>query len=101
MHHFFVTPEQMQSNFLVLTGENAAHAKVLRLKCGDEVLICDGMGNGEKAAFTSRLSSVFLEKMLEERLPLYRRFCDIEISNNTTPEECANSIIKALGGDPE
>lgn len=28
-------------------------------------LICDGMGNGEKAAFTSRLSSVFLEKMLE------------------------------------
>lgn len=28
-------------------------------------LICDGMGNGEKAAFTSRLSSVFLEKMLD------------------------------------
>lgn len=27
-------------------------------------LISDGMGNGEKAAFTSRLSSVFLEKML-------------------------------------
>ena len=45
MTRFFVTPEQMQSNFLVLTGENAAHAKVLRLKCGEEVLICDGVGN--------------------------------------------------------
>ena len=27
-----------------LVGENAAHAKVLRLKCGDEVTVCDGEG---------------------------------------------------------
>ena len=45
MTRFFVAPEQMQPNFIVLTGENAAHAKVLRLKCGEEVLVCDGMGN--------------------------------------------------------
>ena len=45
MTRFFVTPEQMQTDFLVLTGENAAHAKVLRLKCGEKVLICDGAGN--------------------------------------------------------
>lgn len=45
MTRFFVTPEEMQPSFLVLTGENAAHARVLRLKCGEEVLICDGMGN--------------------------------------------------------
>lgn len=35
----------MQGDFLVLTGENAAHAKVLRLKAGELVLICDGCGN--------------------------------------------------------
>ncbi len=45
MTRFFVTPEQMQPGFLVLTGENAAHAKVLRLKEGEEVLVCDGEGN--------------------------------------------------------
>ena len=45
MARFFVDPEQMQPGFLVLTGENAAHAKVLRLKAGEEVLICDGQGN--------------------------------------------------------
>ena len=45
MTRFFVTPEQMQGDFLVLTGENAAHAKVLRLKAGEQVLICDGCGN--------------------------------------------------------
>ena len=45
MARFFVTPEEIQPNFIVLTGENAAHAKVLRLKQGEEVLVCDGEGN--------------------------------------------------------
>ena len=45
MTRFFVTPQELQSDFTVLTGENAAHAKVLRLKEGEEVLICDGLGN--------------------------------------------------------
>ena len=45
MTRFFITPEEMQPDFLVLTDENAAHAKVLRLKCGEKVLVCDGDGN--------------------------------------------------------
>ena len=45
MTRFFVTPEEMQEKFLVLTGANADHAKVLRLQCGEKVLVCDGMGN--------------------------------------------------------
>ncbi len=44
MVRFFVKPEELAPEFLVLTGENAAHAKVLRLKCGEEVLVCDGAG---------------------------------------------------------
>ena len=44
MIRFFVTPEEMQPDFLVLTGENAQHAKALRLKQGEEVLVCDGQG---------------------------------------------------------
>lgn len=45
MTRFFVSPEELCSNFLVLKDENAAHARVLRLKNGEEVLICDGQGN--------------------------------------------------------
>lgn len=45
MSRFFVSAEEMNGNFIVLTGENAAHAKVLRLKNGEEVLVCDGQGN--------------------------------------------------------
>ena len=44
MTRFFVNPEEMKPDFMVLTGENAAHAKVLRLKCGEEILVCDGAG---------------------------------------------------------
>lgn len=44
MTRFFVTPEELDRNELVLTGENAQHAKVLRLKVGEELLICDGQG---------------------------------------------------------
>ena len=38
MTRFFVTPEEMTGDSIVLTGENAAHAKVLRLKEGEQVL---------------------------------------------------------------
>lgn len=44
MTRFFVEPEELNKKFTVLTGENAAHAKVLRLKAGEQILICDGQG---------------------------------------------------------
>ena len=44
MPRFFLPKQEIGSSFLVLTGENAAHAKVLRLKNGDDVTICDGEG---------------------------------------------------------
>lgn len=44
MSRFFVDPSDFKPDFMVLTGENAAHAKVLRLKNGEEVTVCDGAG---------------------------------------------------------
>ena len=44
MPKFFISPEQLQGSFLVLTGQNAAHARVLRLKTGERVTVCDGQG---------------------------------------------------------
>lgn len=44
MIRFFVTPEELTGRSHTLTGENAKHAKVLRLKTGEEVLLCDGQG---------------------------------------------------------
>lgn len=44
MPKFFVCPDEIRGGFLVLTGENAAHARVLRIKPGDDVCVCDGSG---------------------------------------------------------
>ena len=44
MVRFFVSPEELAGEQLVLADENAQHAKVLRLKAGEQVLVCDGEG---------------------------------------------------------
>ena len=44
MTRFFVEPEELGSETILLTGENAAHAKVLRLKEKEQVLVCNGAG---------------------------------------------------------
>ena len=45
MVRFFVEPDMLCGDVLTLAGENAQHAKVLRLKAGEQVLVCDGQGN--------------------------------------------------------
>lgn len=45
MVRFFTTPEEFSQPKICLTGDNAQHAKVLRLKPGEPVLVCDGMGH--------------------------------------------------------
>ena len=43
MHHFFVTPEQVQEDTIKITGSDVNHMKnVLRMKNGEQVQISDG-----------------------------------------------------------
>lgn len=44
MTRFFVTPEELEAPCPRLTGENAKHAKVLRLQAGEQLFLCDGQG---------------------------------------------------------
>lgn len=44
MVRFFVSEDELSQNEILLKDANAAHAKVLRLKIGDEVALCDGDG---------------------------------------------------------
>lgn len=45
MARFFVDSTLLQMDQFALIDENAAHAKVLRLRCGEIITVCDGMGN--------------------------------------------------------
>jgi shikimate kinase len=38
------------------------------------------------------------EALYRERLPLYRRYADITVCNDTTPEECAERILQVMKG---
>ena len=44
MPRFFVDSLAQTDSSAVLTGEQAAHARVLRLKSGEQVILCDGRG---------------------------------------------------------
>lgn len=52
MTRFFVEARDLSGDTLHLTGENFQHAKVLRLKPGERMLVCDGQG--EEALCTVR-----------------------------------------------
>ena len=45
MVRFFVPTEDLHDEEITLRGDNVAHAKVLRLKIGEQVLVCDGNGS--------------------------------------------------------
>lgn len=74
MTRFFVSPEELQPDFIVLTGENAAHAKVLRLKAGEEVLVCDGAGT-ESLCTVSDVSDGQISLVVQHRKPSETEAC--------------------------
>ena len=48
MHQFFVEPENIQGNKIVITGEDVNHIKnVLRMKVGDEIAVSNGVDGKE------------------------------------------------------
>lgn len=60
MVRFFVKPDEMQTDVIRLDSDNAAHAKVLRIKIGDEILVCDGEGQECLCTVTSVENSAVL-----------------------------------------
>jgi len=51
MHRFFVEIDNINRDNIIITGEDVLHiSKVLRLKVGDEIVICDGQGMDYYAA---------------------------------------------------
>ena len=67
MTRFFVSPEELNMEQILLTGENANHAKVLRLKVGEEVLVCDGCGS-ECICVVSQIGAKDIELEVRQRM---------------------------------
>ena len=67
MVRFFVAPEELSGEILTLTGENAQHAKVLRLKSGEQALVCDGAGQESLCAIREMSGGEVTLDVLERR----------------------------------
>ena len=65
MARFFVAPEQWNESVMILTGENAQHAKVLRLKVNEQVLACDGAGKEALCAVEEVTGKELVIRVLE------------------------------------
>ena len=68
MPRFFVPAEALNGKFAVLTGQTAAHVKVLRLKQGDDVTLCTGDGK-EHRCVISDLSPDQVSLVVSETVP--------------------------------
>ena len=66
MARFFVSPEELNEDSITLTGENAQHASVLRLKEGEEVVLCDGEGR-EALCTVLHCANKFTDVEVKER----------------------------------
>ncbi|SEN08486.1 16S rRNA (uracil(1498)-N(3))-methyltransferase [Paenibacillus sp. OV219] len=50
MQRYFVTPEQLQDNRVVLTGDDAHHVvRVMRMEAGDSIIVSDGQSRVAEA----------------------------------------------------
>ena len=67
MTRFFVEPAALTGERILLEGENAAHAKVLRLREQEQVLVCDGAGSECLCAVLSVDKQQVVLEVLERR----------------------------------
>lgn len=67
MTRFFLSKDALTVDQITLTGDNASHAKVLRIKPKEQVLICDGEGNECVCAVESVDDGIYTLQVLERR----------------------------------
>src|SRR5882724_4897358 len=79
MHRFYLAPERWNAGALILTGPEAHHCRnVLRLDCGDKVVVFDGRGRELTGEIVSADSTdIQLRKIHQAQTPPLR--CQITL----------------------
>lgn len=75
-HRFFISPDAIEGDIATITGEDVAHiARVLRLRPGDEICLCDGQG----MEYAARICAEQERQQPQLRAEIFaRRACDSE-----------------------
>lgn len=65
---FFITPEQVSGAVISVADEDVRHiAAVLRMRTGDQLLLCDGQGTEYRARITEIGKNVVKSEVVEKR----------------------------------
>ena len=79
MPRFFVPPDALHCASLQLDPENAAHAKVMRLRTGDHVVLCDGQGSESDAVIADSTGGQYLLELSSIRPSRSEPSCRISV----------------------
>lgn len=80
MHRFFVAPKQIENRVVTIAGDDYKHiSKVLRLRSGDEIEVCDGQGQDYRLRI-KQLSKECLTGEVVETYPCLGENKDSEIT---------------------
>ena len=68
MHRFYVSPNQISNDTVTITGTDVNHIKnVLRMKQGEEIIICNGQGKDCYCIISKVSESVIIADIKEEQ----------------------------------
>ncbi len=80
MNRFFIEKENIADNAAVLYGDDVKHiSSVLRLRIGDEVMLCDGMGTDYRAKITALSKAVARFELLSSAPALTEPQCSVTL----------------------
>ena len=68
MPRFFIAGGSFRGNSILITGNDAEHAKVLRLKIGDRIVVCDGDSTDHHCT-VKKISPTEVEAEIFESVP--------------------------------
>ena len=68
MPRFFIAGGSVRGNSILITGADAEHAKVLRLKLGDRIIVCDGDSTDHHCTI-SKITPTEVEAEVFESVP--------------------------------
>ncbi|HVU06907.1 MAG TPA: RsmE family RNA methyltransferase [Verrucomicrobiae bacterium] len=94
MHRFYLPPENCNGNAIRLDGREAHHAlHVLRLKCGDEIVVLDGAGN-EFFCEVEKITRDSISLRVTKKIPVPALPCSITLLVAIPKGKIIESIIQ-------
>ncbi|MEA4960350.1 16S rRNA (uracil(1498)-N(3))-methyltransferase [Lutispora sp.] len=68
MHRFFISKDNIKKGNIIITGDDVSHiSRVLRIKPGDDIVVCDGQGMDYKVVIENIDKYAVRTRILESR----------------------------------